>query len=403
MSGGPTGQDEATRALEQFQGIKIPSIYDQQIDLAGPEYIGDYEAALQAAIAQDPSQMEGIAIDPRLRDAQLAALDQISQMGETGLLPGEKAALDQARRAAAGEAQAKSAQLLDEFARRGMGGSGAELAARLQAGQSSADRLSQEGDRIAQMAQERALNAITQKGNLAGNIRGQEFGEQSDIARAQDAINQFNTANKQQVQAANVGATNQANLRNLSEKQRVGEARTGIDNQQELYNKQLIQQRFQNEMQRAAGIAGQHNQIAQAQQQAAANQANMAGNIVGAGGAVLGAYLGGPTGAAAGYQAGRSVGAGGASYSDKKGKTNIKDMDMSDFLDDLTAKKYDYKDPNHGEGKHVGVMAQDVEIEMPQMVEDTPEGKVIKTDKAIGPILASLADLHERLKQFEGE
>jgi hypothetical protein len=154
----------------------------------------------------------------------MAALEQLTGISQTGLMPGEEAALRQARRGAAAESQAKSAQLLDEFARRGMGGSGAELAARLQAGQAGSERLGEESDRLMQMAQQRALEAIGQSSGLAGNIRQQSFGEQSDVARAKDVINQFNTQNRQSVQQRNINASNTAALRNLQEKQRIGEA-----------------------------------------------------------------------------------------------------------------------------------------------------------------------------------
>jgi hypothetical protein len=399
---GPTGEDASTRALEQFQNLIIPTLGEQEISSLQNEYLGDFTPEMMAAIGMDPSAMEGISLDPRLQAAQMEALDQISQMGETGLLPGEKAALNQARRAAAGEAQAKSAQLLDEFTRRGMGGSGAELASRLQAGQSSADRLGQESDRLAQMAQERALSAITQKGNLAGSIRGQEFGEQSDIAKAQDAINQFNTANRQQVQATNVGATNQAGMRNLSEKQRIAENNIALKNREQEYNKGLIQQKFQNEIQKAGGTAQQYNQIAAAQQQDAANQGNMMGNIIDAGTRIGAAYM--TAGGSEALRAAQQKNQTGGPTSDKKAKKNIKEVSMSDFLDDLVPYKYDYKQPEkHGQGKQAGVMADDIEKEMPQLVGKDEEGlKYIDSNKSIGPIFASLAELHERLKKLEG-
>lgn len=263
------------QALAQFMNIELPDIQAQRIDPRLVEYLGDFQAQQEAAIGMGPSAMEGISTDPRLAEAQMSALEKISQMGETGLLPGEEAALRQARRGAAQEAQAKSAQLLDEFARRGMGGSGAELASRLQASQSGADRLSAESDRLLQMAQERALAAIGQQGNLAGQIRGQSFGEQSDVARAKDAINQFNTANQQGVQQRNIANTNQANLRNLGEQQRISEARAAQQNMAEQYNKQLLQQQFNNKMNLAAGRAGQFQGTANAAQQQAGNTANM--------------------------------------------------------------------------------------------------------------------------------
>lgn len=401
MSAKSPGSGAQEQALAEFNGIMLPSVEDQQLDLAQNEYLGDYQAQLESAINQEDSEMSGISTDPRLRDAQLGALDQISQFGETGFSPAEQAALREARRDAAGEAQAKSSQLLDEFSRRGMGGSGAELAARLQAGQSSADRLSQEGDRLAQMSQERALNALSQQATLGSQIRGQDFGEQSDIARAQDAINQFNTANQQQVQSRNVGASNDASLRNLGEKQRIGESNTGLSNQQQQYNKELLQKKFNNEMSKAGAKAGQYNAIAQAQQADAANDAAMTGALIGAGGTIAGAAIGGPAGAAAGNKIGNAAG---KSASDERVKKDVKPFDVESFLESLGGVEFHYKEPKkHGEGKQVGVMAQDVEKEAPQLVEEDEEGtKIIDYNKAGGPIFASLAGMHERLKKLEG-
>jgi hypothetical protein len=402
MSGGGSGGDsERQQALQQFNRILIPSIEDQELDLARNEYIGDYQAQMENALNQQDSEMNDISIDPRLRDAQMSALESISEMGETGFTPAEQAALREARRNAASEDQAKSAQLLDEYARRGMGGSGAELAARLQAGQSSADRLSQEGDRLAQMSQQRALDALSQQATLGSQIRGQDFGEQSDIARAQDAINQFNTANQQSVQSRNVANTNAANMRNLTTKQGISTDNTGISNQEQQLNKQLIQQRFQNEIQKAGGQAQALREIAASKDADAAASGQQMGNILGAAGTVVGAVYGGPAGAAAGGAVGKQVG---TAASDERVKKDVKPFDVDDFLESLSGYEFHYKKPEkHGEGKQVGVMAQDVEKEAPQLVDEDDDGtKRIDYNKAGGPIFASLAGLHERLKKLEG-
>lgn len=266
-------------ALAQYANISPPSIDDQNLDLSLFENIGALSPTLESNISMGPSAMENIALDPRLAQAQMGALEQLSQMGEVGLLPGERAALNQARRAAASEAQAKSAQLMDEYARRGMGGSGAELAARLQAGQSAADRQSQESDRLMQMAQERALSSISGAGNLAGQIGNQQFGQQSDVAKAKDYINQFNTQNQQNVQQRNVQNQNQAQLRNLETSQDIANKNVSTKNYQQEKNKGLLQQNFQNQMNLAAGRAGQYQGMANNAQQNAANTANMWSNI----------------------------------------------------------------------------------------------------------------------------
>lgn len=95
------------------------------------------------------------------------------------------------------------------------------------------------------------------------------------------------------------------------------------------------------------------------------------------------------------------------SYSDKN-KKKSKKTDPKSFLDALTAYSYEYKDdakksPLGGKGKFLGVMAQDLE-KTPvgkQMVQDTPQGKVVDYGKGFGAILAAQAHLNERLSQME--
>ncbi len=380
MSGGNPGEGAVKDGLAQFLGIQVPEIEQQRLLLEGPEYLGDFQAGQESTESMGPSAMEGISTDPRLQEAQMAALSKISEMGETGLLPGEEAALRQARRGSAGEAQAKSAQLLSEFQRRGMGGSGMEMAARLQASQSGADRMSQESDRLMQMAQERALGAVGQSANLASQVRGQEFGEKSDIAKAQDNINQFNTANKQSVQSRNINAANQAGMRNLSERQRVDEANKNTKNMEQQHNKGLQQQQFNNQMGRAAGIAGQYSNLAQSQQQGAQLDAQQRQQMIQAGTAIGGAFM-----------------------SDVTAKKNVKRVDVAKFLDELVPYQYEYKDEKHGEGKQLGVLAQDLEKseQGQKSIINTAEGKMVDPSKLQGPMMASLADLHQRLKNLE--
>lgn len=263
------------QALAQFDGISLPDIDSQTMTPELLEFLGNFQAQQEGNINVDPSLMGGIVIDPRLEQAQMAALEQLSQIGETGLMSGEKAALNQARRGSAAEAQAKSSQIMDNMARRGMGGSGAELAAQLQNAQSSADRQSQESDRLMQMAQERALNAIGQSASLAGNVRNQSFSEQSAKAKAQDAINQFNTANQQGVQQRNVASTNAANLRNLGLQQEINNSNVGAKNAAQAQNKALIQQQFNNKMGLAAAKSGQYGNQAGASDAQAGRTANM--------------------------------------------------------------------------------------------------------------------------------
>jgi hypothetical protein len=105
-------------------------------------------------------------------------------------------------------------------------------------------------------AQRRALQAIQQSGELGGRIRGQDFDEQAQKARARDAIAQFNAGYSQWAQTGNnQNAMNVAN-----------------------YN-----------LQRAAGRTGQLNLNANAHQQAGNDQAAMTSGIAQAGAQAAGA------------------------------------------------------------------------------------------------------------------
>ena len=92
-------------------------------------------------------------------------------------------------------------------------------------------------------------------------------------------------------------------------------------------------------------------------------------------------------------------------YSDKNLKKNIKDGDehVESFLDTITPHQYEYNSPEHGLGKHLGIMAQDLEKtdEGRQAIIEKPEGKQVNFGKLGGMILASQANIHNRLKAIE--
>ena len=263
------------QALAQWTGITPPDIASQELQLQQYGNAGDLTNQLETALQMGPSAMTQIQTDPRLVQAQMAALQQLQQTGQMGMTPAEHAALVQAQQNAAAQAQAKNAQIMDQFARTGMGGSGAQLAAQLSNSQGSAQQLANNANQVAQNAQQNALQAIAQAGTLGGQIQGQQFGEQSDIAKARDYINQFNLQNAQNVGNTNVGLANQANQFNLMKNQNLMNMNTQQANQQQQYNKQLLQQQFNNQAALAAGRAGQYQGVAQNQQQQAGNTANM--------------------------------------------------------------------------------------------------------------------------------
>jgi len=93
--------------------------------------------------------------------------------------------------------------------------------------------------------------------------------------------------------------------------------------------------------------------------------------------------------------------------SDIRAKTNISPGagEVESFLDALNSYKYEYKDPAAADetGMFVGVMAQDLE-KTPMgasFVKDTPRGKMVDYGHGLAAILASQANIHDRLRHLE--
>jgi hypothetical protein len=292
LLGGSSGKKEmkeATRLMQdniaRLEAIGIPTIEAQRIALEAPELVGTLQAEFLG-----PSAFQEIQEDPRLKGAQLAALEEMTQITKTGLGAADRLALEEIRRQAAGQAQAQRATALQQMQERGTLDSGASLVAQLGAGQQAADTAAMQGMRQAAQAQQARMAALGQQGNMAAQMQGQQLGLAGQKASAADSIAQFNAQQRMGVQSQNLAA-------------RQGIANQGVAtrNQQEMYNKGLTQQQFQNQMAKATGVTGQQTNLANLYgQQATASQQGeqaMTGALVQAGAIGAGAYFGGVPGA----------------------------------------------------------------------------------------------------------
>lgn len=367
-------------AVDQLSGVELPDIDKMQLQLEDLVQQGVLTPEQAQAYLVQQSDLNGIQTDPALRQAQMDALSGLQDISNNnGLTAADQAQLSQIKTQEDTASRGAREAILQNAQARGMGGSGIELLQQFQNQQDSATRNSQRDLDVAGMAQNRALQALQQAGQLGGQIQAQDFGQKAQVAEANDAINKFNAQNSQAVNMANVQARNTAAAQNLGEKQRVADSNVGTHNSQQQYNKGLQQQQFENAYRKAGGTAGALQQQAGGYMEAGKNLQQLIGTAIG-------------TGASA------------ATKSDENAKEDIQEFDASKFLDDLTPSKYRYKNPQmDGEGKQVGVMAQEIQKEAPQMVMDTPQGKVVDYNKAGGPIMASMASLHDRLKKLEKE
>lgn len=250
-------------AIKAWLDVYVPDPESQKLILEKFVQTGRLTPELEQQAKQDASNFEQIRTDPRMKEAQLAALSKLEQIGGSGGLTLEDQSNIQ-RGLADIESQDRGRReaLMNQYAARGLGGSGLELQAQMMAQQQATNRASQQQLDVLGSARQRALEAIMAGGELGGKMRSQEFGEQKDIAGARDAINRFNTQNMQDVSTRNVNRQNEANKYNLDRQQEIANANVELANKEQQYNKELIQQRFGNEAAVAAGRSGQYNNAA---------------------------------------------------------------------------------------------------------------------------------------------
>lgn len=224
--------------------------------------------------------MNNAIADPHAREAQFSALRNMQNIASSGGITTEdRARLNNINLNTTQQDASRRGALMQNMAARGMGGSSAELAAQLQAQQSGTNRAASQSLDVNSQAQMRALNAMMQSGQMAGNMRSQDFQEKTEAARAQDMINNFNTRNQQAVASANVDRMNNAHGSNMSNEQNIRNMNTNIGNQQEMHNKGIGQQDFANQATIAAGMSGQYNGMANDQLREADRKRRMWGGM----------------------------------------------------------------------------------------------------------------------------
>lgn len=148
------------------------------------------------AIAVQPGILESAAAkaqgSPEAQKARLEALRQLSARAQEGYTVEDRAAINAALGEVAAQERGAREAILAKLPRQ----SGAQLAAILANQQAAAQQANQMGLDIAAQGRRRALEAIAQKGQLAGQIESSVFGQEMARGEAQDMISKFNEANR---------------------------------------------------------------------------------------------------------------------------------------------------------------------------------------------------------------
>jgi hypothetical protein len=372
--------------IDRLDKIGIPEIEAQKIMLESPQLIGELIPELQGYVDQlGPSAFSEIEAPEGLKQSQISALNTLQErVDQGGLTETDKAEINQLNRNLMGKQKSNDEALLQNLAERGVLGSGDEIALRRASSQEARQTAAREAEARAALAQESKFNAAQLLGDMASSQRAGEYKEQSDKAQAADVINQFNLQNRTQARREDLGVLNQAQQANLQNKQAIENARVAAANQQETANKALIQQDYQNQLQKAGAISGAQQNAANALGQQAQGQQQGFNQLL---------------------SSGASLGATALMFSDKNLKVNVGDGNnkIEEMLDKLTSYDYNYKPGVYDDERHTGIMAQDLEKSElgDRFVEDTEMGKVVDYSKAMPTMMAGQANLNKRLRKLE--
>lgn len=201
-------QDAANQYLQDLEKTQLPSyVFNEYV----PE---QYKAEL-------------ISEDPTTRLKQMALLEKMGQAAETGFTDSDKASYDLATKSANQAARQRSDALLQEAARRGIGGSGIELGLREQANQSAMDRANTANlQRASDSARMMAAYQQAYGGQL-GDVRQADFNTQAKNAAAMNEFNRLNTAEKNRALQYNQERPYELQRDRMADSMKMADARYG--------------------------------------------------------------------------------------------------------------------------------------------------------------------------------
>ncbi len=225
----PQLQKQALASPMFAQAVQAPSFDMSKFTPEKLKVIGTYSPQLAPLIKEvAPTLIQKTADMGTGRQAQLDALKKFSQVGAGGFDPEYAQKVQKASEATQQEAQGRQGALADSFARRGLGGSGLELAANMAGNAQGMNRLAGENQAAAASSYQNQLNALAQAAGIGSNIQNQDQSLQSQNAGIINSFNQRMSTAAQNQANNSAEMMNQAAMRNLSEGQRVAD--TNVNN-----------------------------------------------------------------------------------------------------------------------------------------------------------------------------
>lgn len=287
---GSGGDSESQAAMDIIKNTPLPILKEQHPELY--KQVVSMNPELSDAVNLGPSAMEGIALDPKYKAAQMSALDKLMDISNSDgkdaqFLSDSSRLVNDVNSNLKGNSDA----ITQNMAMRGMSGGMGELLNKQLNAQQGANRQAQLGLDLNAQAQQRALDALINGNNVASQMSQNEFGQKAQVANSQDAISRFNAQNLQDVRNNNVNAKNNAQQFNAQNSQNISNNNVDLKNQAMDWNTNgMAQQNYNNQMSKAGAVADQYGNLANRKDKKRDAAAGFAGNLISAGAS---AYAGG--------------------------------------------------------------------------------------------------------------
>ncbi len=293
-----SAQDYLKQALGAYQQAVVPTVGQETVNNIPLETVqGSVNPEAINVAQQAPSAYNDIALDPATRAAQMSALGQYTNIANAGGLDANaKLALQQTIDAANQQSQGAQGAIMNQAQAMGQGGGDFALTQRALAAQGASNNAATQGMQAAAMAEANREAALNQMANIGGGINAADYSQAANKAAAQNQINATNQSATNAANTGNVANKIQTGEFNVGNAQNVNAANTAAGQNQTYYNAGLPQQQFNNELNKASGIAGVAGQQANAAQSAQNAGNAMTGSLIGAGGTIAAGALGGPAG-----------------------------------------------------------------------------------------------------------
>lgn len=283
LTGGKSSAAE--NALEDAEKIYASIPIPNAAQLTLPELQKYVQAGILTPAQAQAALIKGnayndIKVDPSSMEAEQKALGQLQEVAaDNGLTPQMKAQIAAAQDQAETSGRGAREAILDQMAQRGVSTSLLAPAAMMEETGDAARTQNLADTQAAGQAEQNALNAIMNSGNLASTIHGQNYSEEANKAAAENAIRQWNAGTQSNVNESNAQRAQAANAANAQNAQDVSNKNADTANYRTEYNAQIPQTIFNDQATKASGMAG----IKQSEANNLTNQGNQIMGLIGSG------------------------------------------------------------------------------------------------------------------------